>query len=71
MEAVIWKGKKKVSYLIVNIDRCRSWGGNTYSSLHVRVWVVEVFEVLVAIDPSGHGRDIEAEKGAANGAEGG
>jgi hypothetical protein len=46
-------------------------GGNTYSSLHVRVGVVEVFKVLVAIDPSGHGGDIEAEEGAADGAEGG
>jgi hypothetical protein len=33
--------------------------------------VVEVFKVLVAIDPSGHGGDIEAEEGAADGAEGG
>ena len=43
----------------------------TYSSLHVRVWVVEVFEILLAIDPGRHGRDIETKEGAADGAEGG
>jgi len=33
--------------------------------------MVEVLEILVAIDPSRHGRDIETEEGAADGAESG
>jgi hypothetical protein len=44
---------------------------NTYSALHVRVWMVEVFQILLAIDPGRHGRDIESEECTADGAESG
>lgn len=33
--------------------------------------MVEVVEVLVSVNPCGHGRDIETEESAANGAKGG
>jgi hypothetical protein len=80
MEAVIWVGR---GMLVIDVDHLMEleldgmgWDGvlccaMTYSSLHVRVRVVEVFEILLAIDPGRHGRDIEAEEGAADGAEGG
>lgn len=44
---------------------------NTYSSLHVRIRMVEVLQVLIAIDPGGHRRDIESEESTADGAESG
>jgi hypothetical protein len=44
---------------------------HTYSSLHVRVRVVEVLQVLFAIDPGRHRRDIESEESTADGAESG
>jgi hypothetical protein len=41
----------------------------TYASLQVRIRIVEVFQILLLIDPCTHGRDVKPEEGTANGAE--